>query len=152
MDVVDGKAEMPVEWIPDDEKLRETSPDWELKRNVLDLFETTMCTTLSEAATKLGLSKYKVYKWKRDDSEFVAELQIAKELVADQLEQELLKAEKMAEVTARIFLLNGLRPGTYKGTNISIENPRLEKLLEEITKAGKKRKDAPAPSGNSDES
>ena len=142
MNVIDGKEEMPPEWVPTAEKLREDSPEYDDKRKVLDLFETTNVTTLSEAAEKLNFSKYRVYKWKRNDSEFAQELQIAKELVADRLEQELLTCEKYHEAFARIFLLNGLRPNVYKHNKFVIENPKFEKLLQDIKKAGKKEPDA----------
>ena len=140
MDIVNG-GRIPPELTPDSEKMREFADSIEDKKRILDLFESMEAITLSEAARKLGISKYKAFKMKRGDPEFAEELKIAFELVADRIEEELLNPknlteEKMAGVTARIFLLNGLRPNKYKGTKLTIENPRLEQLLESIKRAG----------------
>jgi hypothetical protein len=107
------------------------------KHQILDLFEEGRITTLSEAAHILDLSKYAVYHWAFRDVDFGEALKIAKEIVADRIEVQLLECDKMAQVTARIFLLNGLRPGIYKGTKIEVDSPKLQKLLTDIREAGK---------------
>jgi len=142
MKIVDGEEPLPASFNPDADKMTEFRENAEVKRKILDLFESLQVTTLSEAAQKVGISKYRVYKMRREDPEWAEELKIAFEITADKIEGELLDSKKLTEekmpgVTARIFLLNGLRPNKYKNTKLTFENPKLEQLLERIDKAGK---------------
>lgn len=134
--ILDNKIEIPDENRPDDWKMREFAHQGALKRQILELFEAQKVTTLSRAAELVRISKYTAYKWKADDLEFAEELKIAKELVADRLEEEILEQDKLPGVTARIFLLNGLRPGIYKDRRLELTNPRLESLLAKLREAG----------------
>ena len=133
---------IPPELTPDIDKMQEFRENAEIKRKILDLFESLEVSTLSQAAEKVGISKYRAYKMRREDPDWSEELKVSHEIVADRIEGDLvdpnkLKEEKYAGVMARIFLLNGLRPNKYKGTKLTIENPKLEQMIEDIKKAGK---------------
>jgi hypothetical protein len=125
----------PPELIPDGQKIRELGRDGQLIQKVLALYEQGEISTLSEAAEKLGVSKYTLYKLKRSDPEFAEELDIAREIVADRLEAELLTCDKYPEAFARIFRLNGLRPEVYKDKKLTFSNPVLEGLLKSLNRA-----------------
>jgi len=120
---------------PDEQKMREFAKDGGLILKVLDLYETGEISTLSEAAERLGVSKYTLWKLKRSDPEFAQELDIAREIVADRLEKELLECDKYPEAFSRIFLLNGLRPEKYKDKKLTFSNPVLENLLKSLRTA-----------------
>jgi len=142
MQVVRG---IPPEMAPDRDKLLEFRADAEVKQKILDLFESMAVSTLSEAAQRVGIKKYKAYKMKRADPEWAEELKIAHEIVADKIEEELrdsrlLTEEKYPGVMSRIFLLNGLRPDKYKGTKLTVENPKFEEELRKIREIGQRIK------------
>ena len=115
-----------------DEEIRQ------FKTQILDLFEKGEVENVSQAADKIGVPKIRAYHWLKTDAQWAEDLKLGKEIVADRYEEELLKATSVPMVTARIFMLNGLRPDKYRANyKLVMTNPKVEALLDRLAVAGK---------------
>lgn len=107
---------------------------------------------LSQAADQLGVSKTRLYQWRRNDLDWAKQLDLIDELIADELEVELRNCHIPAQITPLIFRLKALRPQKYRDNyHFEVENPKVQELLTEIKRLG--NPDAPlalpAPKRNS---
>ena len=106
------------------------------KTKMLEFFENGQAENISQAAEMAGVPKVRAYNWLRSDAQWAEDLKLGKEVVADKYEQELLLATAMPMVTARIFMLNGLRPDKYRANyKLVMTNPKVEALLEKLSEA-----------------
>lgn len=118
-----------------------TEEIFRLKKEILRLFDERQVSNLSQAAEQLSISKMRVHSWRKSDPEFAKQLDVAEELLADDLEIALRECKTAAQVTAIIFLLKGLRPQKYRDNyKFEVENPKVQELLSEIKRLGE-----PAP-------
>jgi hypothetical protein len=107
------------------------------KRETLNLFDRREVDNISQAAEKLGVSKLRMHAWRRADPEWAKQLEVAEELIADELEVELRACKNPAQVTALIFRLKGIRPQKYRDNfKFEVENPRVQEILAEIKRLG----------------
>jgi len=120
---------------------------------IIDLFETRQVTTLSEAADILGIPKMKVHRWRKDDKEFRAMLDVAEELIADELLLQLADPEytkSVPKVTSIIFRLKKIRPEYRDNYKVIVTDSKamehLQKLQELLKKSENNQKSAETPS------
>jgi len=119
-------------------KIVESMPVAEIistKLKILEMFDNREIDNLSQAGNKLGLSKTRLYRWKEKDKFWSEQINQAKELIADELEQELKNHDGrfMPYVTTRIFMLKALRPNMYRdNAKLDVTDSKLTALLEEL--------------------
>ena len=113
-----------------------------LQKEMVRLIESGRCSTLSQAAKEVRISPAMAHAWKRMSKDFDTALSLAREVVADGLEQDLLGGES---ATAKYNMLKGLRPEYRETFNVNIRNPRLESLLEELKKITEAATPTPPP-------
>jgi hypothetical protein len=137
---ISGKEIIKTNTLPaSDEKVKEiTDPDYELKKNVIAELEKAEVTTLSAVAKILNVSKLHLWELKRKDPDFADKITQAKEVLADRFEEELLTCDKMAQVVARLARLKTLRPDYRDSFKVVVGSPKVESLLEELKKRGRK--------------
>lgn len=113
------------------------------KVQILNLFERGEVENLSLAADVVGVPKVRAYGWLKTDTQWKENIRLASEVVADMYEQRLLGMElKKPQVTALIFILNGLRPEKYRDSyKLVAPNPGLESLLSKLAEAGEKKEE-----------
>ncbi len=134
----DGES-VPVSLISSDDKVNEvTDPDYQLKKDVIKELEKAEVTTLSGVANRLGVSKLYLWALKRKDPEFAQQVEEAKEVLADRLEEELLTVDKMPQVVARLARLKTIRLAYRDSFKVVVGSPKVEAYLEEIRRLGKK--------------
>jgi len=114
-----------------DEEIRQ------FKAQINELFEKGEVENLSQAADRIGVSKMRAYSWLKADAQWAEDIKLGLEVVADKYEEELLKPElKKPQVTALIFMLNGMRPEKYRDSyKLVAPNLKLEALLAKLVKA-----------------
>lgn len=113
-----------------------------LQKEMVRLIESGKCSNLSSAAKEVRISPAMAHAWKRMSKEFDTALMLAREVIADGLEADLLGSDSS---TAKYNMLKGLRPEYRETFNVNIRNPRLEALLEEIKKVTEAATPTPPP-------
>jgi len=95
-------------------------PETEEKRRFLDQYSEGK-TSIKLAAQAIGIPFSRVYRWKKQDSAFMDELESIEQMFADevlfQLRQAAASITNKASVTAAIFLTKGKRPEYKDRTN-----------------------------------
>ena len=102
-----------------------------LQKEIVRLIESGRCSNLSQAAKEVGISPAMAHAWKRLSKDFDNALSLAREVVADGLEADLLGSDA---TTAKYNMLKGLRPEYRETYNVNLRNPRLEADLIELKK------------------
>ncbi len=103
------------------------------KIKVLEFLTDGQARTLSSAATMAGLPASRVHHWAREDKDFEEAINLAREIVADKIEDYLIDNKNPI---VQIFLLKGYRPMFRENFKIDIRNPKLEELLLELKAIG----------------
>ena len=88
---------------------------------------------VASACRAVGIGRTTWYRWIREDKDFAAVVENAREMVADDLESEAVRRAKNGSDVLLIFLLKGLKPEKYGNRvagNITVRNPTLEKVFE----------------------
>lgn len=101
-----------------------------MKEDILRLIGLGEAKTLSDAARQLGVNPTQPHSWAEADPEFAQLYRQARQVIADQIEKELIESEN---IIAKIFLLKGYRPefrDNYK--TIEIHDTRTRQLLEDL--------------------
>ena len=116
----------------------------EWKKKIIDILDSGAATTLTGACELLDISPTRAAIWRRRDETWRELLGEAEQRLADKLEQELLEPEiggkpiNMAYVTARIFLLKGIRPNKYRDNfKINVDDSKTKEILEELRSLSK---------------
>ena len=105
-----------------------------IKEDILKLLGDGSVYTLAAAAKLLGLAPITVYNMTRDDKSFQEQYEQAREVLADKLEEILLKS---TNIVAQIFMLKGLRPHIYRDNyKMIVTDTRTLALLEELRNLG----------------
>jgi hypothetical protein len=126
-----GRAKYQEDKTPDDEKLR-------IKYQIVEMLDSRVVDNLSQAADMLGISRLRLYQWKRRDSEWADLLNLADELIADDLEQRIANVKTVPECTSLIFRLKALRPDKYRDNyKFDVRDSRVLEHLAELKKLGK---------------
>jgi hypothetical protein len=137
--ILDGEAPIPDELQPTEDRVKEiVDPDFDLKNKVIAELEKAEATTLSRVAEILGVSKLHLWELKKKDPAFADRVNQVKEIIADKFEEELLTCDKMAQVVARLARLKTLRPDYRDSFKVVVGSPKVESLLEELKRRGKK--------------
>lgn len=110
------------------------------KIRILELLEQGKARTVTEACEVLQIPAIRAHGWARTDKEFAESVQLAREIVADQVEANLIGNRN---VIAQIFLLKGYRPKFRDNYKAELDNPNLLKLLEELKAIGQRQLAAP---------
>lgn len=96
--------------------------------------------TLTLAADSVGITRQTAYVWLRADDDMREKYQLAQEIIADGLEHKLEEVPDHAGgVTAKIFLLKGLRPWKYADRGVAVSKLELDKglkLMKELVALG----------------
>lgn len=124
----------------------------EHKKQILELLDACEARTIKEAANKVGISPSSVYYWCETDKAFARQVHQRKNVLADKLIVELLDADpdsKMPFITAKIFLIKGLKP-EFRDSHkiIELKDEKTRAILEELQKLAKKQQ--PASSSTSE--
>ncbi len=70
--------------------------------------------TITAGAKYAKIHRQRVYDWEKSDATFKRELEQAKDMVADSLEQVAIRRAKAGSDTMLIFLLKGYRPEVFR--------------------------------------
>jgi len=84
-----------------------------------------------------GIAATTLHNWKALDKNFAAEVKLAKEVVADYLEEKLLGDRN---TVAAIFMLKGIRPEYRDNAKLIVEDGKTQELLAELRKLGADQK------------
>jgi len=120
-----------------------------LKQEAIRLFDEGEVENLSQAAVKLGVSKLKLYAWRRKDSTWKEQIDEARQLVADKLIEEIQqptvngKGITMPYVTARLFLIKEIRPEYRDSYKFIVEDSKVKEHLAAIRKLGENKQPEP---------
>jgi hypothetical protein len=124
-----------------------------LKRDVIRLLESLTVVNLTQAADKLGVPRTLLHRWRKEDPEWLKELDLCNEVIADKMEEEMMqlivdgKIINQAYFLARMARLKALRPGKYREKfGIDVTDSRVPELLAELRAAGKKKDPCPEDS------
>ena len=110
------------------------------KLQILEMLEKGEARTLTECATKLGVSAARVHAWSYNDKDFQEMIHLAQEVQADKLEDEFLNLPERFFIP-KMMLLKAWRP-MYRDTfKIDTTNTKLEDMLLELKELGKKQND-----------
>jgi len=111
------------------------------KERILELFESGEAENLSQAADRIGVSKIRVYGWRKADRQWCEDLSLVSLLIADKYEQELLQPDiKYARAYALVVMLNATHPEKFrKDYKVLVTSPKVEALLEKLKEAGRGR-------------
>lgn len=102
------------------------------KAGILELLSNGECMSISAAAKRLGLNPTKVVHWAFYDEDFAELIRLSKEVVADQLEDEL---AHHVNFIPKMMILKGLRPMYRDSYKFDVSNEKVEELLKELRKA-----------------
>lgn len=113
------------------------------KKQILGLLDACEARTIKEAANKLEISPSGVYYWCETDKAFARQVHQRKNVLADKLIVELLDADpdsKMPIITAKIFLIKGLKP-EFRDSHkiIELKDEKTRAILEELQKLARKQ-------------
>lgn len=117
-----------------------------LKQEVIRLFDEGEVETLSQAGEILGVSKLKLYSWRRKDESWREQIAEARQLIADKLIEEIQqpvvngKNISMPYVTARLFLIKEIRPEYRDSYKFVVEDSKTKEHLDAIRKMAEKNK------------
>ena len=103
----------------------------QLKQSFLESYETFGTVTAGCKVAKL--SRDTVYRWRREDPVFSEAFETAREVVADDLEQEALRRAHDGSDLLLIFMLKALRPDKYRErqeTNINVNSDAIRRFFD----------------------
>lgn len=109
-----------------------------LKTAALDLIESEEASNLTQAAKILNVQPTLLYKLEAGDPYWAEQVKIAKNIVADKLED---KIDNFNNVVGWIFRLKMLRPEYRDSYKFDVNSTKLEQLLKELREIG--QTDAP---------
>ena len=104
------------------------------KEQILELLESELVNNLAEAADLLGIPKIRVYQWSSVDKEWASLVHVADKIRVARLEADL---DRMNNPVARIFRLKKLDPSYRDTYRVQLQDPQVEKLLQELRNLGK---------------
>lgn len=111
----------------------------QLKEQVIALIALGEAENLSQACRQLEVDPLTAYRWESTDKRFKEEVNLAQQVVADRLEEDL---DRMNNPLARIFRLKKLRP-EYRDNAPQPVSSNFQELLRELRKAGEPREPIP---------
>lgn len=109
------------------------------KADILEELLSGRATTLSQAATNVGVNPVAAYAWAEHDKDFQLAVRNVKEVLADELEDKLLASPN---IIAQIFMLKGLRHEYRDNYKVEHTSPALEEWFK-AQKAAQDTKDEP---------
>lgn len=125
---------------PDDlEQFDDETVAW-AKAEVIRLFDAGAIDDLSSASEHVGVSKLKLYAWRKSDKAWREQLNQAEQPIADRMLDEILqetvngKPISMPYVTARLFRIKKIRPEYRDAYRFVVEDSRVLEHLEALKK------------------
>jgi hypothetical protein len=100
---------------------------------------------LASAARKLGLAAARVHQWAQNDKDFHELVKLAREVVADKLEEEFMEH---GHFIPKMMLLKAYRPMFRENYKIDFEDSRMKEMLENLRQLGQKNAQKPPEEEN----
>ena len=117
------------------------------KAEVIRLFDAGEIEDLSSASEKVGVSKLKLYSWRKADKAWRLLLDQAREPTADRLLKEIMvdtmpngKPVSMPYITARLFVIKQIRPSYREAWKFVVEDSSVMQHLAELKRLATKEK------------
>lgn len=128
---------------PGSSKLTEQMTDAQIltvKRKVLDLMEERVVDNLSQASEHTGVPKFKLYRWRAEDTLWSKQLAQIDQVIADELEEKLNHVTTVPQTTAIIFRLKKLRPEYRDNFKLEVVDSKMMDLLTELKRLAEQNK------------